>query len=74
MKEIYMKNKKLKLKIIENYGSQVKFAYENGENEALVSKVIHGWRELDPERQIVWAEALHSTPAELFGREQPDGS
>lgn len=65
-----MKNKKLKLRIIERYGSQTRFAYENGENEALVSKVIHGWRELDPERQIIWAKALKSTPAELFGRDQ----
>ena len=64
-----MKNKKLKLKIIEKYGSQVRFAYENKENEALVSKVIHGWRELDPERQVVWADALGSTPRELFGKE-----
>lgn len=65
-----MKNKKLKLKIIEKYGSQVRFAYENNERESLVSKVIHGWRELDPERQIAWSEALSSTPAELFGRDQ----
>jgi hypothetical protein len=66
-----MKNENLRLKIIERYGSQTRFAYENGENEALVSKVIHGWRELDSERQIAWAEALHTTPAELFGSEQP---
>jgi len=64
-----MKNKKLKLKIIEKYGSQVRFAYENKENESLVSKVIHGWCELDSERQIEWAEALKSTPAELFPKE-----
>jgi hypothetical protein len=60
-------NRKLKSKIVEKYGSQVRFAFENNENEALVSKVIHGWRELDPEKQYQWAKALNSTPKELFG-------
>lgn len=59
-------NKKLKLKIIDQYGSQVRFAYENKENEALVSKVIHGWRKLDPEKKIKWAEWLGCKVEDIF--------
>jgi hypothetical protein len=62
-------NQKLKLKIIEKYGSQVRFAFENNENEALVSKVINGWRVLDPKRQNSWAKALGCKPKDIFSDE-----
>lgn len=63
-------NLKLKAKIIENYGSQVDFSEAINVNETIISKVIRGRRTLDPEKQIIWAQALRSTPLELFGRDQ----
>ncbi len=63
-------NLKLKAKIIEKYGSQVDFSEAINVNETIISKVIRGRRSLDPERQIAWADALNSTPRELFGKEQ----
>ena len=63
-------NWELKQKIVEKCGSQVDFAHLVKCNETLVSKVVRGRRTLDPDKQIIWAEALHSTPRELFGRDQ----
>jgi len=63
-------NLNLKLKILEKYQSQADFAISVGAHESLVSRIIRGRRRLDPEKQITWAEALNSTPRELFGQEQ----
>lgn len=63
-------NLKLKAKIIERYGTQADFGQAIDMDDSLISKIIRGRRALDPEKQIVWAEALNSTPAELFGRDQ----
>jgi len=63
-------NLKLKAKIIERYGSQVDFSEAINVNETIISKVIRGRRTLAPEKQVEWASVLHSTPAELFGRDE----
>lgn len=59
-------NAKLKMRILEKYGSQIRFARAIEEDDTLVSKVVRGWRELDDDRQIRWAQALGTTPRELF--------
>ena len=63
-------NIQLKFKILEKYPSQADFAQAVDCHESLVSRIIRGRRELDPAKQIAWAQALDSTPRELFPREQ----
>ena len=53
-----MKNLKLKIKILENYGSQVDFAQTLGICESGVSKIVNGRRLLSPEQKEKWAELL----------------
>lgn len=62
-------NLPLKIKILEKFPSQADFAQEIDADESLVSRIIRGRRKLDPEKQIVWAKVLNSTPRELFGKE-----
>lgn len=59
-------NNKLKAKIIEKYGTQVDFALKNGTDETFVSKIIRGRRQLDPEKQFIWAKALACKTADIF--------
>lgn len=59
-------NLSLKLAILEKFPSQADFAQSIGEHESLVSRIIRGRRQLDPEKQREWAKALNSTPGELF--------
>ena len=66
-------NKKLKAKIIEKYGTQADFAPVIDTDESLISKIVRGRRTLPVEKQVEWAEALGSTPRELFGREKLNG-
>jgi transcriptional regulator with XRE-family HTH domain len=65
-----MDQKLIKSKIFLRYGTQGDFALAVGMDETLVSKIIRGRRELDSERQVIWADALKSTPRELFGKEE----
>ena len=66
-------NLKLKARIIEKYGTQADFAPVIDTDESLISKIIRGRRTLPVEKQVEWAEALGSTPRELFGREYIHG-
>lgn len=60
-------NKALKGKIIGKFGSQCEFAKVIGENEANVSRVIRGYRDLSTEERMRWADALGcSDPERLF--------
>jgi plasmid maintenance system antidote protein VapI len=62
-------NRKLKAKIVEEFGHQWRFAHEIGCHEATVSAVIRGNRSLSADEQQRWAEALKCCPKELFGDE-----
>jgi len=48
----------LKAKIIEQFGSQWRFAQAIGVHESMVSKAIHGRRPLDEATKKEWAEVL----------------
>jgi transcriptional regulator with XRE-family HTH domain len=63
-------NLKLKAKIVERFGTQADFGEAIGIDDSIISKIIRGRRTLDSEKQIVWAQALRSTPRELFEKEQ----
>jgi DNA-binding transcriptional regulator YdaS (Cro superfamily) len=51
-------DRKLKARIIEQFGSQANFAQALGEDESFVSRIVCGRRTLDPKRQATWAKAL----------------
>ena len=59
-------NRKLKAKIIEHYGSQWHFAQAVKERESIVSRVIHGKRNLTDKKQAAWCRALKAETEELF--------
>ncbi|MCP4623164.1 MAG: XRE family transcriptional regulator [bacterium] len=59
-------NKKLKLKIVEKFGSQAEFSIRVPEDESMISRVILGRRRLSPERQRAWAEVLRCKAQDLF--------
>jgi hypothetical protein len=57
-KEVIKVNLKLKSAIVLNFGTQGDFARAVGEHEEIVSRVIRGRRELDPEKKAKWARVL----------------
>ena len=59
-------NRKLKLMIVKNYGTQADFAFEIKEQEATVSRVIQGRRNLSTEKQQGWAKALGCKAKDIF--------
>jgi hypothetical protein len=59
-------NYKLKAKIIERFGYQWKFAQFLEIDEAVISRVLRGSRQLDDAAKKQWADALGSTEKELF--------
>ena len=61
-------NRKLKAKIVENYGSQADFAQAMSIDETLVSRIVRGRRILDESKKKAWAQALNCSPHEIFGR------
>lgn len=56
----------LKLRILENFGSQANFAAAEKVDESLVSRVIRGRRALPKKDQIKWARELHCDVEEIF--------
>jgi len=62
-------NRKLKSKIVEHFGTQCLFAFKMQTDSSFVSKVVRGYRTLDPERQALWAEALGCEVGEIFPAE-----
>ena len=61
-----MPNIKLKVKIIEHFGSQIRFAMRLGVNDSIVSKVIHRYLVLSKEEQLRWAVLLNCKPGDVF--------
>ncbi len=59
-------NWKLKAAIIQAFGSQSMFAVLNAEKDSTVSRIIHRFEKLSPERMEQWAQALESSTQELF--------
>ena len=59
-------NTKLKLKIIEKYGSQAEFSTIVGEDESLVSRIVRERRTIDFNRQKKWADALGCKTEDIF--------
>jgi hypothetical protein len=59
-------NLKLKLKIIEKYGGQWRFAPAVDEHESVISKVIRGRKELSNEKKRIWAKALECRVRDIF--------
>ncbi len=58
-------NKKLKGKIIEEFGSQADFAQAMKLHESVVSRVVHGRQALRPADREKWARFLGCGP-EVF--------
>ena len=61
-------NRKLKAKIIENYGSQFEFSRVMGIHETDVSRIVRNRRELSEENQVKWAAALNTDPDKIFNQ------
>jgi plasmid maintenance system antidote protein VapI len=59
-------NKILKAKIFEIFGTQADFALAINEDETLISRVIRGRRNIEPERKIKWAKVLGCKVKEIF--------
>ena len=59
-------NRKLRIKILEQYDHQADFAQLLGVNEAMVSRVIRGRQALSLQNQKKWADALGCQPEEIF--------
>jgi len=67
-----MKNRKLRGKIVEVYGTASDFSTTVGVREELVSRVVCGRRTLSIAEQTRWATALNATLQELgFKRQSP---
>lgn len=60
-------NKKLKLKIIEIFGTQADFAQKIKVDESVVSRVLRGRRTLGKGDRQKWAETLKCDEKELWG-------
>jgi plasmid maintenance system antidote protein VapI len=58
-------NRKLKAKIIEEFGSQVDFAQAIQVSEGLISRVVNGRQSLSPEDLKKWSRVLGCEP-EVF--------
>ena len=61
-----MRTPKIKVKIIEKFGNQWRFADEIGEHESKVSMVIHGRRKLNLDQKRIWAAALKCQVEDIF--------
>jgi hypothetical protein len=61
-----MNNSPLRLKIIEQFGTQERFAVESGINEAVISKIIRGLREPTEAQKEIFSELLDTPVNELF--------
>jgi plasmid maintenance system antidote protein VapI len=60
-----MKNRKLRGKIIEKFGTASDFANHLGVRDDVVSRVVCGRRSLPPDEVTRWASALNTTPQDL---------
>jgi transcriptional regulator with XRE-family HTH domain len=62
-------NKKLKAAIIMKYGSQADFAEAIDTDETIISRIIRGRRQLDSDKQSIWAKALECRLEDIFANE-----
>jgi len=60
--------RRLKARIIEQYGTQADFAQRIMFDESLVSRIIRGRRSLSPEDAKRWSKALKCDPSILEQR------
>ena len=58
---------KLKAAMVEKYGSQANFAQRMELDEAYVSRIVNGRRELSGSDKVIWANMLCRTVGDLFG-------
>ena len=58
-------NLRLKIKIIEKFGSQADFAMKMKVDESVVSRIVRGRRVLKPEDVARWSEELECDPSLL---------
>ena len=59
-------NRKLKGKIIENFGTQADFAQILKVDDSIISKIVRGRRSLPDGVQKVWANLLNCKREEIF--------
>lgn len=59
-------NKKLKLKIIEQFDSQANFSQIIKTDESFVSRVVRNRRILSDEKKQKWADALDCKVGDIF--------
>jgi len=59
-------NRKLKARIVLQYGTQADFAQLIGEEETIVSRIVRGRRKLNPEKEGKWAKALGCRVEDIF--------
>ena len=57
---------KLKSRIVEHFGTQADFAPVVGRDDAFISRVVRGRRQLPASEQGKWAEALKCDVTELL--------
>ena len=65
-------NKILKAKIVERFGTQADFAEAIDTDESIISRIIRGRRQLDSEKQSIWAKALGCKTKDIFANESPN--
>ena len=62
-------NRPLRIAIVERYNTQADFAQAIGCDDARVSRVVRGRKELSPEEREKWAHALNREAEDLFPSE-----
>jgi len=60
-------NKKLRVLIVEKFGTQEKFAASVGIREEMISKLVRGIRPPTETEKGIISTALEASPEELFG-------
>ena len=58
-------NRRLKARIVEQFGCQVDFAMAIGRDQSFISQVVRGRRRLKPEEAGRWAQVLHCEAQDL---------
>jgi hypothetical protein len=58
--------RKLKARIIEQFGAQYRFARELNVQETEISAVIRGHKDLEPEKRRKWARVLKCDERDIF--------
>ena len=59
-------NLKLKIKILEKFGSQADFAQKLNIDETVISRIVRGRKDLPDDKKRLWAKVLHCNPDDIF--------